>query len=119
MHRLLQRLHRTSIKTEYPYSVLNMAFGPNKNYTLSKEELISVVEPILERLTQKERLYVKLRLQAGKTLDETSAEMGCSISELDRLEKQIRKKLSHKSYCGELEKYVEPQDLDLNYRKYL
>ena len=39
--------------------------------------------------------------------------------ELDRLEKQIRKKLSHKSYCGALEKYVEPQNPDVNYRKYL
>ena len=118
-HRLLQYLHRTSVETEYPYSVLNMAFGPHKTYTLSKEELISVVEPMLERLTQKERLYVKLRLQEGKALNEISAEMGCSLSELDRLEKQIRKKLSHKSYCGALEKYVEPQDPDVNYRKYL
>lgn len=98
---------------------MNMAFGPNKSYTLSKEELISVVEPILGRLTQKERLYVKLRLQDGKALNEISTEMGCSLSELDRLEKQIRKKLSHKSYCGALEKYVEPQNPDVNYRKYL
>ncbi len=118
-HRLLRRLQSTSVETEYPYSVLNMAFGPNKSYTLSKEELISVVEPILGRLTQKERLYVKLRLQDGKALNEISTEMGCSLSELDRLEKQIRKKLSHKSYCGALEKYVEPQNPDLNYRKYL
>lgn len=118
-HRLLQRLNSTSVETEYPYSVLNMAFGPNKSYTLAKEELISVVEPILERLTQKERLYVKLRLQDGKALNEISAEMGCSLSELKRLEKQIRKKLSHKSYCGALEKYVEPQNPDVNYRKYL
>lgn len=118
-HRLLQHLNSTSFETEYPYSVLNMAFGPNKSYTLSKEELISVVEPILGRLTQKERLYVKLRLQNGKALNEISTEMGCSISELDRLEKQIRKKLSHKSYCGALEKYVEPQNPDVNYRKYL
>ena len=118
-HRLLQHLNSTSVETEYPYSVLNMAFGPNKSYTLSKEELISVVEPILGRLTQKERLYVKLRLQDGKALNEISTEMGCSLSELDRLEKQIRKKLSHKSYCGALEKYVEPQNPDVNYRKYL
>lgn len=118
-HRLLQHLNSTSVETEYPYSVLNMAFGPNKSYTLSKEELISVVEPILGRLTQKERLYVKLRLQDGKALNEISTEMGCSLSELDRLEKQIRKKLSHKSYCGALEKYVESQNPDVNYRKYL
>lgn len=118
-HRLLQHLQNTSVETEYPYGVLNMAFGPNKSYTLSKEELISVVEPILERLTQKERSYVKLRLKDGKALNEIGAEMGCSLAELKRLEMQIRKKLSHKSYCGVLEKYVEPQNPDVNYRKYL